>query len=127
LNSVSSLSTGRAAQNETKRFSNPSFSTFSGRNNNTTSAALSLLEKEGIKPLAQTATGTRYGAALGGTISIDMTGTSTGGSPRKWGAETPLCPKCSQRVYFAEQVMTLFRLQTASSGVQSFICVDAYF
>ncbi|KAF9260410.1 hypothetical protein L218DRAFT_1052356 [Marasmius fiardii PR-910] len=50
------------------------------------------------KPLTQTMTGTRYGAALGGT------NTSTGTSPRKWGGNTPSCPKCGKSVYFAEQV-----------------------
>ncbi|KAL0577171.1 hypothetical protein V5O48_004810 [Marasmius crinis-equi] len=54
------------------------------------------------KPLTQTATGTRYGAALGG-ISTNMTGSS----PRKWGGGTPSCPKCEKSVYFAEQVKAI--------------------
>ncbi|KXN83982.1 Cysteine-rich protein 2 [Leucoagaricus sp. SymC.cos] len=82
-NSASSANNTRSSQNDAKSFSSASFSTF-GRANNATSAALSLLEQEGLNPLVQTSTGTRYGAALGGTI--------------------PTCPKCSQRVYFAEQV-----------------------
>ncbi|KAK0189700.1 hypothetical protein F5146DRAFT_982242 [Armillaria mellea] len=50
------------------------------------------------KPLFQTATGTRYGAALG-LVSPQTTG-------RKWGgaSTTPRCPKCNGLVYFAEQV-----------------------
>lgn len=55
-----------------------------------------------ISPLSQTATGTRYGIALdGGNIGVQMTGT---GTPRKWGAGTPQCPRCAKSVYFAEQV-----------------------
>ncbi|KAF9451320.1 hypothetical protein P691DRAFT_808068 [Macrolepiota fuliginosa MF-IS2] len=102
--SVSSLSSVTSSTSDSKRFANPPFSTTFGRDNNTTSAALSLLEKEGINPLVQSTTGTRYGAALGGKVTINMTGMTTSGSPRKWGTETPTCPKCSQRVYFAEQV-----------------------
>ncbi|KAK0463193.1 LIM-domain-containing protein [Desarmillaria tabescens] len=50
------------------------------------------------KPLIQTSTGTRYGAALG-MVSPQTTG-------RKWGgaSTTPRCPKCNGLVYFAEQV-----------------------
>ncbi|KAJ3566723.1 hypothetical protein NP233_g6824 [Leucocoprinus birnbaumii] len=101
--SIGSNSSARSFQPGNKGFSGPSFSTL-GRSNNTTSTALNLLEKEGINPLVQTSTGTRYGAALGGTMSINVSGTPTGGSPaRRWNVETPICPKCSQRVYFAEQ------------------------
>ena len=50
------------------------------------------------RPLAQTSTGTRYGAALGGGVGIQV------GSPNKWGAGTPSCPRCGKSVYFAEQV-----------------------
>ncbi|KAF5353343.1 hypothetical protein D9756_008089 [Leucocoprinus leucothites] len=101
---TSSPANVRSFQPDNKGFSNSSFSTF-GRSNNTTSAALNLLEKEGINPLVQTATGTRYGTALGGTMSTNITNTPTGGSPaRKWGTQTPVCPKCAQRVYFAEQM-----------------------
>ncbi|KAK7441739.1 hypothetical protein VKT23_016402 [Stygiomarasmius scandens] len=52
-------------------------------------------------PLTQTATGTRYGAALGEGRPIISHST---GSPRKWGGSTPSCPKCGKSVYFAEQV-----------------------
>ncbi|KAF8966941.1 hypothetical protein BDZ97DRAFT_1903604 [Flammula alnicola] len=62
-----------------------------------------------ISPLKQTATGTRYGIVLSGGnanggsgVGVHMTG--TGGSPRKWGAGTPQCPRCMKSVYFAEQV-----------------------
>ncbi|RDB23508.1 Cysteine and glycine-rich protein 3 [Hypsizygus marmoreus] len=55
-----------------------------------------------MKPLVQTATGTRYGAALGGSVGVQLTG--NGGSPRKWGGTTPTCPRCGKSVYFAEQV-----------------------
>lgn len=60
-----------------------------------------VVENDFIRPLVQTATGTRYGAALGGGVSTQMTGN---GSPRKWGAGTPSCPRCGKSVYFAEQV-----------------------
>ncbi|KAK7039144.1 hypothetical protein VNI00_010048 [Paramarasmius palmivorus] len=56
------------------------------------------------KPLMQTATGTRYGAALGGGFGRGVTTNTTGSSPRKWGGNTPSCPKCEKSVYFAEQV-----------------------
>lgn len=56
-----------------------------------------------VKPLMRTATGTRYGVALGGGIGVN----STGGSPRKWGGSTPSCPRCGKSVYFAEQVRFL--------------------
>lgn len=59
------------------------------------------VDSDFIRPLVQTATGTRYGAALGGGVSAHMTGN---GSPRKWGAGTPNCPRCGKSVYFAEQV-----------------------
>ncbi|KAK0200942.1 hypothetical protein DFS33DRAFT_1090665 [Desarmillaria ectypa] len=50
------------------------------------------------RPLIQTSTGTRYGAALG-MVSPQTTG-------KKWGgaSTTPRCPKCNGLVYFAEQV-----------------------
>lgn len=51
----------------------------------------------GIGSLKQTATGTRYGAALGGGIASPA---------RTWGLSgtTPVCPRCGKNVYFAEQV-----------------------
>ncbi|KAH7868305.1 uncharacterized protein C8R40DRAFT_845531 [Lentinula edodes] len=51
-----------------------------------------------MRPITQTPTGTRYGVALGGPVAHIT------GSPRKWGGETPNCPKCGKSVYFAEQV-----------------------
>jgi len=56
----------------------------------------------GITPLKQTATGTRYGVALSGGVGVHMTGTEA--SPRKWGGGTPICPRCTKSVFFAEQV-----------------------
>ncbi|KAI8972621.1 hypothetical protein BD414DRAFT_448538 [Trametes punicea] len=53
-------------------------------------------------PLAPSMTGTRYGAALGGTVPLSPTMTGAGG--RQWGGGTPRCGRCSQPVYFAEQV-----------------------
>lgn len=61
-------------------------------------------------PLVTTPTGTRYGTALSnGAYVSSLTGNGTltptvTGSPRKWGAGTPVCPRCSKNVYFAEQV-----------------------
>ena len=55
----------------------------------------------GINSLKQTATGTRYGAALGASAA----------SPAKtWGlgGTTPECPRCGKNVYFAEQVSEYF-------------------
>ncbi|KAG5650642.1 hypothetical protein H0H81_011509 [Sphagnurus paluster] len=59
-------------------------------------------------PLLQTATGTRYGAALGavGAMPLHLTGSSVG-SPRRWGAQVPSCPRCGKNVYFAEQVKAI--------------------
>ncbi|KAF8824436.1 hypothetical protein HHX47_DHR8000356 [Lentinula edodes] len=51
-----------------------------------------------MRPITQTPTGTRYGVALGGPVAHIT------GSPRKWGGETPNCPKCGKSVYFAEQL-----------------------
>jgi hypothetical protein len=51
-----------------------------------------------VRPLIQTSTGTRYGAAL------SRTGFDSGPSPKKWGGTTPICPRCGDNVYFAEQV-----------------------
>ncbi|KIM41704.1 hypothetical protein M413DRAFT_444945 [Hebeloma cylindrosporum] len=58
----------------------------------------------GMTPLKQTATGTRYGIALsgGGSVGVHMTGSEA--SPRKWGGGTPICPRCTKSVFFAEQV-----------------------
>jgi len=55
-----------------------------------------------VSSLVATTTGTRYGELLN-RASVNLTGTS-GGSPRRWGADTPTCPRCSRNVYFAEQV-----------------------
>lgn len=56
-----------------------------------------LISSGGISSLKQTATGTRYGAALGG---------STASPAKTWGlgGTTPVCPRCGKNVYFAEQV-----------------------
>ncbi|KAF9526050.1 hypothetical protein CPB83DRAFT_858587 [Crepidotus variabilis] len=63
-----------------------------------------------LPPLMATPTGTRYGIALSGVsshstggVGTHLTGSSTGGSPRKWGSGTPSCPRCGKSVYFAEQ------------------------
>jgi hypothetical protein len=74
-----------------------------GRSNSTATATVMEREKEkaGMRPLMQTSTGTgtRYGAALGGGISTNVTGA------KKWGlGTTPSCPRCGKSVYFAEQV-----------------------
>ncbi|KAF4586490.1 hypothetical protein EYR38_010766 [Pleurotus pulmonarius] len=55
-------------------------------------------------PLVPTATGTRYGIALGGSVGVNTTG-----SPNKrWSMGTnPTCPKCGKTVYFAEQVKAI--------------------
>ncbi|KAH9846582.1 hypothetical protein C2E23DRAFT_573071 [Lenzites betulinus] len=52
--------------------------------------------------LAPSMTGTRYGAALGGTVPLSPT--MTGAPGRQWGGGTPRCGRCGQAVYFAEQV-----------------------
>ncbi|KAH0834014.1 hypothetical protein J3R83DRAFT_11250 [Lanmaoa asiatica] len=56
-----------------------------------------LVSVGGTSSLKQTATGTRYGAALGG---------STASPAKTWGlgGTTPVCPRCGKNVYFAEQV-----------------------
>ncbi|KAF8990251.1 hypothetical protein BDQ17DRAFT_1372140 [Cyathus striatus] len=97
------------------------------RSNSAAAVAARLLEEEGIAPpilpngtgastsvgtgtrpiIIPAATGSRYGAALGGTVPVNLTGMSTGitSSARKqWGGTTPVCPKCAKNVYFAEQV-----------------------
>ena len=49
-----------------------------------------------MSSLKQTSTGTRYGAALGG---------STASPAKTWlSGTTPVCPRCGKNVYFAEQV-----------------------
>jgi hypothetical protein len=58
-------------------------------------------------PLKQTSTGTRYGVALTGGVGVNTTG-SASPSPRKWGVGTPVCPRCTKNVYFAEQVSCVF-------------------
>ena len=67
-----------------------------------TDDVIAALETQFMKPIAQTATGTRYGAALGGQVGLQLTGGAP--SPRKWGAANPSCPRCGKSVYFAEQV-----------------------
>ncbi|KAG9311030.1 hypothetical protein JVU11DRAFT_8927 [Chiua virens] len=56
-----------------------------------------VLNGGGINSLKHTATGTRYGAALGA---------GSGSPARTWGlgGETPVCPRCGKNVYFAEQM-----------------------
>lgn len=51
----------------------------------------------GVSALNQTATGTRYGAALSGSMTSPV---------KTWGlgGVTPVCPRCGKNVYFAEQV-----------------------
>ena len=71
-----------------------------GRNHSTGPSSFGTFS--GITPLKQTATGTRYGIALSGGVGVHMTGTET--SPRKWGGGTPICPRCTKSVFFAEQV-----------------------
>ena len=65
-----------------------------------------------IAGLVPSATGTRYGALLnrpaaGPLAGVNLTGNTTG-SPRRWGGDTPTCPRCGKNVYFAEQVGALF-------------------
>lgn len=65
-------------------------------------AAASNMSPQALRPMA---TGTRYGAALGGSrAAASPVKTHSTGSPRKWGGETPLCERCGKSVYFAEQV-----------------------
>ncbi|KAJ7584913.1 hypothetical protein C8J56DRAFT_1166152 [Mycena floridula] len=59
------------------------------------SAATGMMDRT-PRPIMQTATGTRYGAALGAV--------GTPSPARKWGGTTPTCPKCMKSVYFAEQI-----------------------
>ena len=76
------------------------------RSNSTAAAAATLLEREGgnLSPLKRTATGTRYGTALGAGLGGGGIGVQLTGTPRKWGTGTPICPRCTKSVYFAEQV-----------------------
>ncbi|KAF8621467.1 hypothetical protein AX15_007761 [Amanita polypyramis BW_CC] len=65
----------------------------------------SVLPAAGIVP---TSTGTRYGALLNrpaanALAGVNLTGNTTS-SPRRWGGDTPTCPRCGKNVYFAEQV-----------------------
>lgn len=73
----------------------------------------SLTNRGNFTPLMQTSTGTRYGLALSGGVGVHATGYASP-SPRKWGAVTPLCPRCMKNVYFAEQVKPL-SLQKSST------------
>lgn len=78
-----------------------------------------------ISPLMSTPTGTRYGIALTGGITshstggigTQSTGSSNGGSPRKWGASVPSCPRCGKSVYFAEQVHLSSKIEDQSSDI----------
>ena len=65
------------------------------------------LDRNNLTPLKQTSTGTRYGVALTGGVGVNTTG-SASPSPRKWGVGTPVCPRCTKNVYFAEQVSCVF-------------------
>ncbi|THH21368.1 hypothetical protein EUX98_g8402 [Antrodiella citrinella] len=56
-------------------------------------------------PLVPNATGTRYGAALGGKIGSPVVKTPTGGYGSYGG--TPICSRCQKTVYFAEQVKAI--------------------
>jgi len=58
-------------------------------------------EREAVRPLLRMSPGTRYGAALGSGVGVQVTGS---GLSKKWGAGTPNCPRCGKSVYFAEQV-----------------------
>jgi len=51
-----------------------------------------------VAPLVPTSTGTRYGRGLTGV---------GGGTNRRWGGGTPVCPKCGKLVYFAEQAKAI--------------------
>lgn len=54
------------------------------------------------RPITQTSTGTRYGAALGSTSWVSSN--TTGSPARKWGGTNPSCGRCGKSVFFAEQV-----------------------
>lgn len=60
--------------------------------------ATTLGRKNVTAPLIPTLTGTRYGQGLIGIA---------GGTNRRWGGGTPVCPKCEGLVYFAEQAKAI--------------------
>ncbi|KAG1744699.1 uncharacterized protein EDB91DRAFT_1050690 [Suillus paluster] len=82
------LSPTKSASNGTNATSTPKFSP----------ATLGRSSSSSMTPLQPTATGTRYGAALG-----------CGGTPVKVFAmgTTPACPRCGKSVYFAEQMKAI--------------------
>ncbi|KAF9649680.1 LIM-domain-containing protein [Thelephora ganbajun] len=63
-----------------------------------TTDAVTLGRKNVVAPLVHTSTGTRYGRGLTGV---------GGGTNRQWGGGTPVCPKCGELVYFAEQTKAI--------------------
>ena len=72
-----------------------------------------------VTPLKQTSTGTRYGVALTGGVGVNVTGSGSL-SPRKWGVGTPVCPRCTKNVYFAEQVSCVsFQKKFSNSSYRS--------
>lgn len=60
--------------------------------------AVTLGRRNVTVPLVPTSTGTRYGRGLTGV---------SGGTNRRWGGGTPICPKCGKSVYFAEQTKAI--------------------
>ncbi|KAF8200350.1 cysteine and glycine-rich protein [Pholiota molesta] len=88
---------GRGAFASAPGYASGAFSGYAGE------AAGPNMSPQALRPMA---TGTRYGAALGGggAAAGGQVKAQSTGSPRKWGGETPLCERCGKSVYFAEQV-----------------------